>query len=348
MADEPKLILDTFNEKTGPAKVNWSERSDTSVAWAALAGDPAAVAEAEKRGLIGASASTASVFHQPGKHDQKRHGRRRGGVNIPAVSSDPSIGPVEAMILNGTHATIDPGHLDALLRDLPNHASGNLEHLQVTGKGNEGIFREHLREITRKKMPQLPESVDAIDKLQKALGDVKTEIIEVDPRELHLTQNELDSVKVGKLYGYIKDGGWDPSSLMYASRENAIVDGHHRFAGACGANATGSNVKVKVLKIDMPIDELLKVVDSVSGKKVGMDTGFSGRGQRFQDEDRPPPPNKNEPWVWLDGKWYKVVTDTGDGVPDDLDYIHDHEKPTTASVIDPAEITRRVFVSKWH
>ena len=32
------------------------------------------------------------------------------------------------------------------------------------------------------------------------------------------------------------------------------------------------------------------------------------------------PPSEDEPWIWLDGRWWLVATDTGDGVPDDLGF----------------------------
>lgn len=36
-------------------------------------------------------------------------------------------------------------------------------------------------------------------------------------------------------------------------------------------------------------------------------------------------PDPNQPWVFLDGRWRLVATDTSDGVPDDLSHIHDGE-----------------------
>lgn len=33
-----------------------------------------------------------------------------------------------------------------------------------------------------------------------------------------------------------------------------------------------------------------------------------------------PPPNPDEPWIWLNGQWYLVATDTSDGVPDKLEF----------------------------
>lgn len=31
-------------------------------------------------------------------------------------------------------------------------------------------------------------------------------------------------------------------------------------------------------------------------------------------------PPEGEPWIELDGEWFKVVTDTGDGVPEKLEF----------------------------
>lgn len=39
---------------------------------------------------------------------------------------------------------------------------------------------------------------------------------------------------------------------------------------------------------------------------------------KFGEKPTTPPPNPNEPWLWIGGKWVLVVTDTGDGVPETL------------------------------
>ena len=34
-----------------------------------------------------------------------------------------------------------------------------------------------------------------------------------------------------------------------------------------------------------------------------------------------PPPDDTQPWVWIGDRWVLVVTDAGDGVPQDLSYL---------------------------
>jgi hypothetical protein len=39
------------------------------------------------------------------------------------------------------------------------------------------------------------------------------------------------------------------------------------------------------------------------------------------DPPTKPPPDKDKPYIWINGQWYLVHTDTGDGVPESLDYL---------------------------
>jgi hypothetical protein len=77
------------------------------------------------------------------------------------------------------------------------------------------------------------------------------ELIEVDQRQLVMTQNQLDSKKVGVIYTAIMDGGWWMESVLIASREGAILDGHHRWAAAAAARAAGLVFSPRVLQVGM-------------------------------------------------------------------------------------------------
>lgn len=44
--------------------------------------------------------------------------------------------------------------------------------------------------------------------------------------------------------------------------------------------------------------------------------------QQLTDPSQPP---AEGPWVFLEGRWWLVATDTSDGVPDDLSYVHEGE-----------------------
>lgn len=41
---------------------------------------------------------------------------------------------------------------------------------------------------------------------------------------------------------------------------------------------------------------------------------------------KPEPPDPNQPWAWIDGRWWLVILDATDGVPDDLSYVNGDEE----------------------
>jgi hypothetical protein len=164
------------------------------------------------------------------------------------------------------------GQLDSFLttmcRDNP---SVNLAHLDVDGPGDFNMYNVHAREIPRIDMPQVPESMEDLAPFLSELNrtGVNTELLGMDPRLLRMTQNQLDSGKVAQLYGFIEGGGWRQNSIIMVSREGMILDGHHRWAAACASRMHGSDFTVQVLKVDMPIDNLLALAQKFSRAHVG-------------------------------------------------------------------------------
>lgn len=158
----------------------------------------------------------------------------------------------------------------------PDSPPMNLALMGVTGKGNENLFNKPLRDIPRDQMPALPDTVAGLIPLIQELGrmGVKVELIDdMDPREIKPVQTELSAPKVAKLARLMKKG-WKPGGAMIISREGALGDGHHRWAGASVARMLHeqgvegySPVGVTALKIDLPIDELLAVMERFSGPK---------------------------------------------------------------------------------
>lgn len=206
-------------------------------------------------------------------------GGAAGAIKAVAAAGG-DLGKVESDLKANKTVTVAPGHLDHLMGNLAGKDATNLAHLDVSGKGNENLFTHHVRDIPRHEMPQLPSTVETIkpfgDKLAR-MG-VKARVIKMDPRSLKMTQSQLDSKKVGKLYGYMKSGGWQEGGVLIASSDGAVLDGHHRWAGASAVAATGQLVppppphpmQVTVLQVDMPIDELLKVANESSGPRKGL------------------------------------------------------------------------------
>lgn len=276
----------------------------------------------ENEGDLTAGGYTDAYFSRAQPRDKKGRwtgpGAIGGGID-PAMGVE--VAAMEAGLFAGQTVRCAPSRIDALMRDLPNRPVSNLEHLDVTGPGNENLFTKHAREIPRKEMPQIPETAEGMAKFKEALGSRKAELVEVDPRTLTATQNQLVSANVGKLYGYIQDGGWREDSILFASKNGEIVDGHHRWAAASAVAATGKPIKVKVLKIDSDIDDILGVAESVSGEHASMSSIIAAAVQIDRDVPTSPPPNLYEPWFWFDGQWWYVVTDTGDEVPTDLSIL---------------------------
>jgi len=158
----------------------------------------------------------------------------------------------------------------------PDSPPMNMAKMGVKGPGNENLFNKPLRDIPRDKMPALPDTVAGLIPLIQELGrrGIKAELIDgMDPRKIKPVQTELSAPKVAKLAGFMKQG-WKPGGAMIISRENGLGDGHHRWAGASVARmlheqgVEGYNpVGVTALKVDLPIDDLLAIMEEFSGPK---------------------------------------------------------------------------------
>jgi hypothetical protein len=151
----------------------------------------------------------------------------------------------------------------------------NLALVQLTGNGNENLFQRHMRDIPRDQMPALPDNVEALKPFIDHLRSkgVKAELVQMDPRQIMATQSQLSGPKVAKMAGFMKSG-WKPGGALIVSQENALLDGHHRWAGAAVASIQHrmgvpdtQPVMVTALRVDLPIDELLKVGEMYSGPK---------------------------------------------------------------------------------
>lgn len=71
------------------------------------------------------------------------------------------------------------------------------------------------------------------------------------------SQRELNGPQIAKR---IAKKDWSPSGPIYISRDNYIVDGHHKWAASVGRDAKDGKLgdsKVKVIRIDAPITEIL-------------------------------------------------------------------------------------------
>lgn len=178
-------------------------------------------------------------------------------------------------IAAGEKFSAEPDLMPEILEILKDVPPMNLKMMQVEGKGNENLFQHALRDIPRDKMPALPDTVEGLQPLMDELTrrGVKFELVDVDPRELQAIQTELSAPKVAKMAGFMKNG-WKEGGAMVISKEGAVGDGHHRWAGAAMAamlHAQGVEgykpVRVKALKIDLGVDDMLAIMEEFSGPK---------------------------------------------------------------------------------
>lgn len=176
---------------------------------------------------------------------------------------------VEDKLVSGEHVTVAPAHVDAVMKEIADAPSFNLNKLQISGPENKNCFHEHARDIPRIEMPQIPPTHGQV--FQDALGahGLTGELKEVDPRTLRATQNELDGPKVAGIYSRAKAGTLKKGGVVYASRDGDILDGHHRWAAVSAANAAGGDHKLKVVFVNTDIDTLLSIANTVSAKKLG-------------------------------------------------------------------------------
>ncbi len=235
---------------------------------------------------------------------------------------------IEDALAAGHNVKVSQSDIAGLIRDMgppPPPPALNLGHLEVEGSPN--TFTRHAREIPRSNMPQLPGTTGELTAFTDALTKegVSFSLEHPDPRIMHMTQNQLDSQKVAKLAQLMYEKGWKPDSVLFASKDWDILDGHHRWAGASVAAMMGAkNVQPTVLKANTDIDNLLRIAETVSGPHKEAPRAYArakGGSMKFGEKPTSPPPDKNKPYVWIGGRWLLVVTDTEDGVPASLDYL---------------------------
>lgn len=91
-----------------------------------------------------------------------------------------------------------------------------------------------------------------------------------DVSYLKATQNELIGTKIGGMMRAMESGKM-PASVAEApilvSRDNYVLDGHHRWAARVGLRyAQGEKISMKVIRVDLPMTELLPLSQKLAEK----------------------------------------------------------------------------------
>jgi hypothetical protein len=101
---------------------------------------------------------------------------------------------------------------------------------------------------------------------------------------LRATQNQLDGQKVAGIMGAIRANTLDEARL-FVSKDNYIVDGHHRWAAQVGVDYSdnrGGKIRMPVARVDIGIIELLDVANKFS-ENMGIPP--RGMGDKKKNED---------------------------------------------------------------
>jgi len=194
-----------------------------------------------------------------------------------------------AAIGEGKHVYMQPDKVSLLIDKL----AANVQEAKTLGKeapnynlcnvtvADSNLFCEESQGISRIEMPQLagkplPGS-EAAGLEKDSRGDVNVAPVfqerlrsagitmtetTVPATMLKATQNELIGPKVAAMVADYDSGKYTAGSgpPIFVSSDNYVLDGHHRWAAVVGKDyddARGGDINMNVIKVDMPIDQLL-------------------------------------------------------------------------------------------
>jgi hypothetical protein len=163
---------------------------------------------------------------------------------------------VEAL-MRGEKPNIGPDQVKSLMKYALNHKFDkplDIDNVRVHGTrqfGQDGLG------IKREDMPQIP--VERVQEYFKWLKDeygVDVAKVSVYPQTLQPSQSEISVERTAKMYEMLKDGTAGDATIMI-SRDDYILDGHHRWAGATALSFEDPSVKMDAYQIDMNIKPLI-------------------------------------------------------------------------------------------
>ena len=108
----------------------------------------------------------------------------------------------------------------------------------------------------------------------------------IDPMDLKPTQADIYMSNALKKVKSAEEGTWKPwASSVLASNDGHILDGHHRWAATIVYNdKNGTNEKMSINKVNMPIKDLLKVANAYTdAHPKGVRQGGAGTATENQD-----------------------------------------------------------------
>jgi len=121
------------------------------------------------------------------------------------------------------------------------------------------LYDEDNLGIPRNKMPQVPSDTKAVfvSEMQKRGARVQRGV--ADPAKLHPIQKEMSASKVGLIMKRLREKGMKTGDdgRIIISKDNYVIDGHHRWAAAAMLSFEDSSVKIPVIRVDMNHKDLI-------------------------------------------------------------------------------------------
>jgi hypothetical protein len=173
----------------------------------------------------------------------------------------------------GMEVTINPSELKPLLQHAARGENGDrdtdLTNLHINGVP---LFDKPNMGIPRKNMPQVPTNskTDFLQELDRR--GISVERTEVNPLDLNPVQNEIQAEKSGGIMNREEAKNADPrlvpdTGRIIVSSDDYVMDGHHRWAAYSAMALENPDVKIPVVKVDMPATDLLPVMEAYAQMK---------------------------------------------------------------------------------
>lgn len=164
-----------------------------------------------------------------------------GGGKSAVIEHEFLATPSDALIslINGEHATVAPEDVRSVLQKAQETKGPAIDLTKLTVEGTP-IFAGGLNR-PRLTMPQIPKEHQ--EAFFNSLKDQGIAVLRetVAPSSLLPTQNEINAAKVGEMLGRKKD-----MREVMISKDNYVLDGHHRWATAATLDVESPNAHVKM------------------------------------------------------------------------------------------------------
>lgn len=227
-----------------------------------------------------------SSVEKHGTHDQKTHAGSRGrsGTDTDQTQTKKPVGEQEVTDPNAPKPDLKPGRkpdgsgtveerMEKLVNgerievtaneirkviDIMSKRSDNPDMTNMHIKNTE-LYDEDNLGIPRNQMPQVPSDAKKEFVLAMEQRGAKATRGVADPKKLHPIQAEISASKASKIALSLEKRGIGSSdeSRIIISKDNYVIDGHHRWAAVSLMSFSSPDVRLPVIKIDMNHKDLI-------------------------------------------------------------------------------------------